>query len=113
MRYREMKSDMQPYIRRVMLNMSEIKAELNEHRYYLEEKVETRTEHLMKRILFLESCNATLCEKLALAKKELAAFRSKPDLPNKMAESAGVKLYLMNTPDVNATGGWAEHLTAA
>lgn len=54
--------------------MKKLECELNEHRYYLERKVEQRTEQLMKRIALLESCNATLCGKLAQAKREIAAL---------------------------------------
>lgn len=55
--------------------MKKLEAELNEHRYYLERKVEQRTEQLMKRITLLESCNASLCDKLAQAKRDIAALR--------------------------------------
>ena len=50
--------------------------ELNEHRYYLERKVEQRTEELSKRIKLLESCNTALCDKLAQAKKEISSLRN-------------------------------------
>lgn len=59
-------------VRTGALAMKKLEAELNEHRYYLEQKVEQRTEQLMKRISLLESCNATLCDKLAQAKKDIA-----------------------------------------
>lgn len=55
------------------LDIKKMQAELDEHRYHLERKVEQRTEYLLKHIALLESCNATLCDKLALAQKELAA----------------------------------------
>ena len=48
-----------------------MQAELDEHRYYLERKVEQRTEQLMKRIALLESCNAALGEKLAQANRDI------------------------------------------
>ncbi|OGT15918.1 MAG: hypothetical protein A3J49_01945 [Gallionellales bacterium RIFCSPHIGHO2_02_FULL_57_16] len=51
-----------------------LESELNEHRYYLEQKVEQRTEQLIRRITLLESCNATLCNKLAQAKRDVAAL---------------------------------------
>lgn len=51
-----------------------LESELNEHRYYLERKVEQRTEQLIRRITLLESCNATLCGKLAQAKRDVAAL---------------------------------------
>lgn len=49
-------------------------AELNEHRYNIERKVEQRTEQLMRRLSLLESCNASLCGKLAQAKRDIAAL---------------------------------------
>lgn len=52
---------------------------MNEHRYYLEQKVEQRTEELVKRINLLESCNSTLCDKLAEAKKLIAALQKQID----------------------------------
>ena len=57
----------------------EMEAELKVHRYYLEQGVEQRTEQLLKRMALLESCNATLGEKLALAQKELAKLKQQPD----------------------------------
>lgn len=57
------------------LELAEMKAELHEHRYFLEQRVERRVEHLLKRITVLESCNATLCDKLDLAHKEIAMLR--------------------------------------
>lgn len=58
-----------------MLDINKMKAELNQHRYYLERKVEQRTEQLLKRLVLLESCNSTLCDKLAIANKELIALK--------------------------------------
>ncbi|OGS91861.1 MAG: hypothetical protein A2Z95_10250 [Gallionellales bacterium GWA2_60_18] len=61
-----------------MLDITEKKAmeaELHEHRYRFARNVEQRTEQLMRRIALLESCNATLCDKLALAKSESAAHK--------------------------------------
>ena len=64
------------YARRIMLlEMKKMAAELNEHRYYLEQKVAQSTEHLLKRIALLESCNATLCGKLASSQQELATLQ--------------------------------------
>ena len=62
-------------IKRLQENLKEMEAELNVHRYYIERQVEQRTEQLMKRISVLESCNATLVDKLALANKELVALK--------------------------------------
>ncbi|MDD5323522.1 MAG: hypothetical protein PHD43_23535 [Methylococcales bacterium] len=72
------------FIREALRDITEMKAmeaELNEHRYYLERKVEQRTEQLMKRLALLESCNATLCDKLALAHKEIAALKQRSEHP--------------------------------
>jgi PAS domain S-box-containing protein len=66
------------FIRGVMLDITdkkEMEAELNQHRYYLERHVELRTGQLIKRMALLESCNATLGSKLALARTELAALK--------------------------------------
>jgi PAS domain S-box-containing protein len=60
---------------RDITEIKEMEEELNEHRYYLEKKVEQRTEQLLKRITLLESCNATLCDKLAQARRDIAALR--------------------------------------
>lgn len=66
-------------VRSGVLAMKKLEAELNEHRYYLERKVEQRTEQLVKCIKLLESCNTTLCEKLAQAKRDIAALQKKID----------------------------------
>ena len=64
------------YARRIMLlEMKKMAAELNEHRYYLEQKVAQSTEYLQKRIALLELCNTTLCGKLAASQQELAALQ--------------------------------------
>ncbi len=55
--------------------MQMLEAELHEHRYYLERKVEERTEQLSTRIRVLETCNAALAGKLADAKKDIAMLR--------------------------------------
>lgn len=68
----------------VMLDITdkkEMEAELNERRYYLEQSVEQRTEDLMKRIALLESCNATLCNKLAMINQGVAAPDSQSAAP--------------------------------
>lgn len=56
-------------------SLAEMAAELNEHRYNLERNVSRRTEHLVKRIDLLESCNAKLCGKLAAAQREISELR--------------------------------------
>jgi hypothetical protein len=99
-----------------------MRAELNEHRYYLEWNVERRTEQLLKRTELLEYCNATLCDKLALARKELVALKQElartllinDAKPNERA----MKLYVMSnqTPGsigTNVQERWGEQATAA
>ncbi len=76
---REIKSDIKFFVSEIMLR--KMKAELNQHRYYLDQQVEQRTGHLLKRIAFLESCNTTLCDKLAASRQELARFRQQASLP--------------------------------
>ncbi len=95
----EMKSEVKPFISEIMYR--EMKAELHEHRYYLEQKVEQRTEHLLKRIASLEACNATLCDKLAAAQQELAMFRQQAALTDQAV------------PFHTVGGQWSEHLSAA
>jgi hypothetical protein len=90
------KSGSTPFVIAVMLKMRKMKAELNEHRYYLEQKVEQRTEHLLTRTAFLESCNTALCDKLAAAQKELAALRPQSSLPKPATETKDHKLYVLN-----------------
>lgn len=70
------------FIRGVMLNITDKKgmeAELAQHRYYLERNVELRTGQLVRRTAVLESCNKALCDKLALAKNELAMLDRRPE----------------------------------
>lgn len=102
--------------------MKAMEAELNEHRYHLERKVEQRTEQLTRRITLLESCNATLCDKLALAYEELAALKQLPVRASAKQDTEPndriVKLYVMNNQaqkPVGSTGqgNWGEHATAA
>lgn len=92
------KSGATPFVIAVMLKMKKMKAELNEHRYCLEQKAEQRTEHLLTRTAFLESCNTALCDKLAAAQKELAALRLQSTLSRPVAETKDhpLKLYVMN-----------------
>ena len=94
----EMGSELKPFISEIMYR--EMKAELHEHRYYLEQKVERRTEHLLKRIASLEACNATLCDKLAAAQQELAMLRQAT-----MTDQA-MPLHIVD-------GQWNAHLSAA
>lgn len=110
------------FVRNVMLDMQKMQAELKEHRYYLEQNVERRTENLLKRLAMLESCNAALCDKLAQAQQELIALKRQPAQipPNIDAESndRSVKLYVMSNQarkpfGSNAQESWGEHATAA
>ncbi len=94
----EEKSELKPFISEVMYK--EMKAELHEHRYYLEQKVEQRTERLLKRIASLEACNATLCDKLATAQRELAKLRQA------VPDDQMMPLHVVD-------GKWNEHLSAA
>jgi len=107
---------------KLMLEMKKMEAELKELRYYMEQNVERRTETLLKRITVLESCNAALCDKLAMANKEPAMLKQQPvhTLPNINAGSndRGVKLYVMNSQvrkqiETNSQDIWVEHATAA
>ncbi len=61
------------FVLKVMRRMKQMQSELDEHRYYLERNVARKTEHLTRRIDLLESCNTTLCGKLAASKKALSA----------------------------------------
>jgi hypothetical protein len=106
------------FIRKAMLNMKKMKAELNEHRYYLERNVEQRTEHLLKHIAVLESCNAALCGKLALVQRDPATLQ--PAQPKKDTETndRSLKLYVMNNQSQKLIGSnvqdkWGEQITAA
>jgi len=116
------KSGATVFVRNVLLDMKKMQAELKEHRYYLEQNVERRTENLLKRLATLESCNAALCDKLAQAQKELIALKRQPAQipPNIDAESNDrtVKLYVMSNQARKPFGSstqesWAEHATAA
>ncbi len=95
----------QPFVSEIMLR--KMKAELNQHRYYLDQQVQQRTEHLLKRIAFLESCNTTLCDKLAASQQELARLRQQTDLAADMRGRA------MPLPVRDDNSKWNEHLSAA
>jgi len=88
------------FVRKAMLDMKRMKVELHEHRYNLERNIERRTEHLLKSIALLESCNATLCDKLALVSKEFSALNQLQEyaLPKEDTEQndRSLKLYVMN-----------------
>lgn len=59
------KSERVLIVKKIRREMNKLRAELQECRYHFERKVELRTEHLLKRIAELESCNAGLCDQLA------------------------------------------------
>ena len=110
------------FVGKAMRDMREMKAELNEYRYCLEQNVERRTEHLLKRIALLESCNTTLGGKLAMAHVEIATLKHQPAyiLPKEDMEpdNRTVKLYVMNNQTqkpvgLNAQGQGSEHAVAA
>lgn len=116
------KSDSLLFVRRLMRDMEKMKIELNEHRYYLERNVERRTQHLVARIALLESCNATLCDKLALVYKVPSALKVQPaqSRPDGVAltNDRAAKLYVLNNQarmpaGMDAQGKWSERATAA
>ena len=118
---RNIKSRSMLFIRKCLLDINKMKAELNEHRYYLERKIERRTEQLLKRLVLLESCNSTLCDKLAIANKELVALKQQIThaLPHIEAEpkDRAAKLYVMNSKTRKPLGSvmqgnWDGHVAA-
>ena len=109
------------YVRKVMLDRKKMKDELNEHRYFLERKVEEETAHLLKRIALLESCNATLSERLALANKEIFALKLPhaqiPAIQSVEPKHRVVKLCVTNSQAQKNVGSakldrWDEHAAA-
>jgi len=105
-------SDATLFLGNVMLGMKKMKAELNEHRHFLERSVERETAYLSKRIALLESCNATLSGKLALAYQEIVMLeRSARDSPRShdlkkdiKLNGSIVKLRVMNNQTKTLTG---------
>ena len=86
------------FIYKVRREMKKMASELNEHRYYLEQNVERRTELLAKRIVMLEACNASLCSKLAQSQKKLAALQEATVMPDASGHAdRDTRLYLVNT----------------
>ena len=81
-----------------------MEAELNELRYQLEQNVEQKTGQLLKRITVLESCKATLCDKLASAQRELAALTrpSARNLPGTIQDDCAEQIY--------ASSDWTRNL---
>jgi hypothetical protein len=91
-----------------ILDMVKMAAELDEHRYYLEKNIAIRTEQLVRRITLLESCNETLCEKLATANTELETLKQQLACHNPVCELP--QLYLMNHQ--THQDEWIDHATA-
>jgi hypothetical protein len=83
-----------------------MEAELHEHRYHLQRNVEHRTAQLVRRIALLESCNATLSDKLASVQRELAALKQQParNLPGAEQNDCSGQLYAMNNWTRNLIG---------
>jgi translation initiation factor 1 (eIF-1/SUI1) len=91
-----------------ILDMVKMAAELDEHRYYLEKNIAIRTEQLLKRITLIESCNETLCAKLAAASKELETLKQQLACSSQVRELP--QLYLMNHQSLQEE--WSEHAAA-
>jgi nitrate/nitrite-specific signal transduction histidine kinase len=85
------------FLFKVMREMDKMSSELHEHRYYLEQNVAQRTEHLTKRIEVLEACNATLSSRLALSQKTLAALQHIQTLKKPEPHDGGAKFHIVNT----------------
>lgn len=120
------RSDATLFLGNVMLGMKKMRAELDEHRHFFERRVERETASLSKRIALLESCNATLSGKLALAYQEIAMLeQSAHDAPRPQdlkrdtkPNGSIVKLRVMNNQakalaGANTQEKWGEHATAA
>ena len=105
------------HIRNVPLNIAKMRAELHEHRYFLERNIERRTEHLLKRITVLESCNAALCDKLTLAYKEITALRQQSANNDALVSGQATRASSTNRLEQKNAGSmvarqWAEHAVA-
>lgn len=74
-------------------------SELKEHRYYLERNVAMRTEELLRRINLLESCNASLCDKLALAQNEVAMLQQSTVRQVDQVHERVARLYIVNSQE--------------
>lgn len=98
-----MQLDGKPLVTEFMLNIHKMKAELNEHRYYLERKVEYKTAHLLTRINMLEACNKTLGSKLSQAHKKLAELQPAISHPDAESTDSGSRLYVVNSHPENSS----------
>lgn len=104
------KSNPVMFVGGVMLKMQKMKAELNELRYFFEKSLEMRTEYLSRRIALLESCNATLCDKLASSQEKSAELHAIQQTRNNPV----MKLYVSNTNRMlPVVAGMKEHAAAA
>jgi PAS domain S-box-containing protein len=97
------------FIRGVMLDITdqkEMEAELNGHRHSLERYVELRTDELMRRVALLESCNASLGNKLAQARSDLGALKQQSVLsviqPDQIAQSIPAAQTIQPTRPIQA-----------
>ena len=68
-KYRKSSSDLFRF--RLAQQVTKMRHELHQHRHYLEQNVALRTEHLIRRIEVLETCNAALCNKLVASREAL------------------------------------------
>ena len=95
------KSSTELFMFRLMQQLNRMRSELHEHRYYLEQNVAQRTEHLTRRIEVLEVCNAALCSKLVSSEKSLL------NRPSSYAESVDStsKIRLVNARTGSALRG--------
>lgn len=101
---------------RDITDMKVMETELNEHRYYLEQKVEERTKQLEKRITLLESCNTTLCNKLAQANRDVTALHKQLNcsLSGKESNDCSKQLTgIIEQADSGVKHGWEECLASA
>jgi len=96
---------------RDITDMKVMETELNEHRYYLEQKVEQRTKQLERKITLLESCNTTLCSKLAQAKRDITALQKQLNSTLSGRESNDCSKQLTGISEQTESGvkhGWVE-----
>lgn len=94
-------SGMPLFIRGVMLDISDKKqmeAELVDHRYYLERNVEQRTRELLRRIEMLESCNASLCDRLSSARLENAMLKQQLETEQEGATESDAETFAESMP---------------
>ena len=82
----------------IILDVTRMKAmqsELQAHRYFLEQRVQSHTEQLEKRIAILESCNSELCNQLEKEHRtcnELRKIKTRQDSMLRAIEDAGAMI---------------------